>query len=305
MHDFFVKLMAFRRKLVFLDGKHILVDSCFTVIEEGFVFVKCFAVWRNAVDNGCICNHKITEGDVTHCCDDLMALFESDSRSFKETLIKTCKFEIKVVVLRACLDSLFSSLYKETVKRNEEDCDDHIEDCVEVCDSALCNRVIPEGKADYRLYRIHTYHKYDSTDKVKVKMHHSGSSCILACADRGHKGCDTCTDVLAEDDRNSSRIGNCARCRNSLKNTDRSRGALDSCCYESTDENAENRVFECCKHCLESRKLTQTCNGGFHCIHTDEKNAEAEKNFTDILHLALLLSHHEQKADSHSHIGKI
>ena len=74
-------------------------------------------------------------------------------------------------------------------------------------ENAVCN--IKAGKTD------------DGAEHVKVDMHGGHALCAFCGADGGKQRRDTCTDVLAHNDRQ--------RHGERLQNAERSSGALDEC----------------------------------------------------------------------------
>ena len=87
-----------------------------------------------------------------------------------------------------------------------------------------------------------------------------------------------------------------------LKDTDRSRSALQDGGKHDTDQYADNGVGEHGEYLDEGRAFLQRVNRAAHIAHADHKHGKAEHDISDIV--VLFLEHSDENAHKRDDTGK-
>ena len=285
-----------------VDGGQVTANLNLCTVEEGLVLVEDLLVCSRAAEQRVGCQMEILLGGVAHVSNAALCLIECQGRRGQEARLQLCqRVFLRLLGRHACR----CQLDQQTGERQEQHRTGEIEQRMEVCDAALVDCVIPERETNRVLNRINADQEQDGADQVEVEVYHRGTAGILGAAHRGQECGDTGTDVLTEDDRDSSRIGDRTRGRQRLQNTNRCGGRLDDRGNARADQHAEHRIGDSSEQIRELRQISQRCNRALHDRHADEQNTETGEDIRDIAGTALFCKHHNDYADQHDDICQI
>ena len=205
-------------------------ELIFVLVDGFFVFLDFFCCGgikmreqTDGIQNGVA--HK-----VCHFCGGIAALRNREGRREQQTLIEQNRVRILLAGLQALITHGDNGeLFKLIAEGQQNERGDEIECGMHDRDHKRGDRLVGECEMENAVCNIKAGKTDDGAEHVKVDMHGGHALCAFCGADGGKQRRDTCTDVLAHNDRQRHAERNTARHGERLQNAERSSGALDEC----------------------------------------------------------------------------
>ena len=167
---------------------------------------------------------------VCHFCGGIAALRNCEGRREQQTLIEQNRVRILLAGLQALITHGDNGeLFKLIAEGQQNERSDEVECGMHDRDHKRGDRLVGECEMENAVCNIKAGKTDDGAEHVKVDMHGGHALCAFCGADGGKQRRDTCTDVLAHNNRQRHAERNAARHGERLQNAERSSGALDEC----------------------------------------------------------------------------